>query len=191
MKRLASFVLIVAIASVPPVFMRWYRAIDTSETRCGYLNLLEPDYSGELAGGVKISRAGSEVRLDFTGLTNWSKVCLTAMREDSFEFADRAEDPANRPGFHRRGRWGCNIPNRHDAVAVALIKADGGTYAHQLVIPGATWLDDSYGWDLPPGFRQCVPVHEAVARCAWVTWYGQRLCWLLFPTEPERPDHAD
>jgi hypothetical protein len=101
-KRLATFVLVVAIASVPPVFMRWYRAIDTSETRCGYRNLLKPDYSGELADGVKIRREGSEVRLDFTGLTNWSKVCLTSMREDSFEFADRADDPANRPGFHRR-----------------------------------------------------------------------------------------
>lgn len=184
MKYLARIVFVVAIASVPPAFMKWYRAIDKSETRCGFFNVFKPDYSGELAEGVKASGDESDIRLDFTGLTNWSKVCLTQMHEDRFAFADRAEDPANVPGFHRRGRWACDIPNRHHAVAVALTRPDGGTYAHQLVIPLAAHIaEHRYGHELPRGFRQCAPVHEAVARCVWITWYGQNLCWLLFPIE--------
>ena len=190
MKQAATIVIVFIIASIPPIFMNWFRGIDNHETRCGFLNLFKANYSGELADGVKASENGSDVRVDFTGLKRWSRVCLTAMERDQFAFADPRDNPANGTHFYRRGRWACQIPFRHDAVAVALVGPDGGTYAHQVVIRLDTELHiaDVYGEGLPDGFRQCAPVQDAVARCAWITRHGQRLCWLLFPAEQARSE---
>jgi hypothetical protein len=150
-------------------------------------NILRWDYSSEVANGVAFSADDSDIRLDFTRLKNWKRVCLVSMYEDEINGSGQ-ERRSDEPGFYEIGRWQCSDGNPVDAITVALIKSDGGTLARQIKIPGeirGRLSGTDYGGYLEgglyeAGYRVCSEIDKAVARCAWQEVRSQRLCYLLF-----------
>jgi hypothetical protein len=161
---------------------------DEAERRCGTVaNIFRWDYSSELANGIKFSADESDIRLDFTRLKNWRRVCFVSMYEDMINGSGQ-ERRSDEPGFYEIGRWQCSDGNPVDAITVALIKSDGGTLARQIKIPGeirGRLVSTNYGGYLEgglyeAGYRVCSEIDKAVARCTWQEARGHRLCYLLF-----------
>jgi hypothetical protein len=190
-RRIRNTVIILAIAALPGMCVYKYRAADESERRCGIVNLFKWDYSSELAENITFSADASDVRVDFTGLKRWKKVCLVEMYEEQIN-GPVQENPWEGLRYHRIGRWQCSAGNPDDAVTVALIRADGGTLARQIKFPErirSLIASTYYAGDpvtrmyLAAGYRQCAPIEKAVARCAAIEVNNLRGCYLFFPAE--------
>jgi hypothetical protein len=179
---------VLAIAALPGTCAYKHRVADQSERRCGIVNLFKWDYSSELFDDVRFSVDGPDVRVDFTGLKGWNKVCLVEMYEEEIN-GPVDENPWAGGRYHEIGRWQCGVGNPDDAVTVALIKADGGTLARQLKFPESvrsriryTSYQRAPGWEAYPaaGYRQCSDVETAVARCARISSIEIHGCHLFF-----------
>jgi hypothetical protein len=193
-RRIRNILVILAVAALPGTCAYKFRTADDAEWRCGTVaNLLRWDYSAELADGIRFSADESNIRLDFTRLNNWKRVCLVSMYEDVINGSGH-ERHTDEPGFHEVGRWQCSDGNPVDAITVALIKSDGGTLARQVKIPGeirGRLVGTNYGGYLEDrlyesGYRVCSEIDKAVARCAWLERHDRRLCYLLFRVETRR-----
>jgi hypothetical protein len=189
-RRIRNFLIILAIAALPGTCVYKYRTADVAERRCGIGNLFRWDYSAELVD-VRFSVDGSDVRVDFTGLKRWKKVCLVEMYEEQIN-GPFDENPWEGVRYHQIGRWQCGVENPDDAVTVALIKADGATLARQVKFPERirSLVASTYYAGGPEvkmyataGYRQCAPIERAVARCAQIGVKNPRACYLLFPAE--------
>ena len=186
--RVAYALTILVIAALPAACAYKFRTADEAERRCGTVaNIFRWDYSSELAEGVRFNADESNIRLDFTRLKNWKKVCLVSMYEDMINGSGH-ERRSDEPGSYEIGRWQCSDGNPVDAITVALIKSDGGTLARQIKIPGeirGRLIGTSYGGYLEgglyeAGYRVCSEIDNAVAQCAWQEARSRRLCYLLF-----------
>jgi hypothetical protein len=186
--RVGCALIILVIAACPATCTYKLHTADEAERRCGDLaNILRWDYSSELSNGVKFSADESDIRIDFTRLKNWNRVCLVSMYEDQINGSGQ-ERRSDEPGFYQIGRWQCSDGNPVDAITVALIKSDGGTLARQIKIPGdirGRLIGTDYGGNLQAslhdaGYRVCSEIDKAVARCAWRGEHPRRLCYLLF-----------
>jgi hypothetical protein len=193
-KRARGAIVALLVLSVPATCTYKYGVADEPDRRCGITNLFKWDYSAELAEGVRFSADESDVRVDFTRLKNWKRVCLMSMYEEELNGPVR-ERPWEGLGYYELGRWQCSAGNPVDAVTVALIKRDGGTLARQLKFPEriksrivTTNYEGSPGMEvlLAAGFRQCAEIESAVARCARIEPGKPRGCYLFFP--PEKPN---
>jgi hypothetical protein len=188
--RVGCALTILVIAAFPATCAYKFGTADEAERRCGTVaNIFRWDYSSELANGIRFSADESDIRLDFTRLKNWKRVCLVSMYEDMINGSSR-ERRSDEPGFYEIGRGECSDGNPVDAFTVALIKPDGGTLARQIKIPGeirGRLIGTDYGGYLEEhlyeaGYRVCSEIDNAVARCAWQEARSQRLCYLLFRT---------
>jgi hypothetical protein len=185
-KRIRSTLIVLIIAGFPATCMYKYRVADAPERRCGMVNLFKWDYSVELAA-VTFSADESDVRVDFTRLNNWKKICLVSMYEEDIN-GPVQERPWEGLSYTAVGRWQCSGGNPEDAITVALIKSDGGTLARQVKIPeqiSRRLIGTNYGGGLgddlyEAGYRVCADIDEAVARCAWIEARGRRGCFLVF-----------
>jgi hypothetical protein len=188
-KRARGAIVALLVLSVPATCTYKYGVADEPDRRCGITNLFKWDYSAELADGVRFSADESDVRVDFTRLKNWKRVCLVSMYEENF-YGLTAESPWEGMRYHQIGRWQCSAGNPSDAVTVALIKPDGGTLARQLKFPppirsriASTYYEGGPGVEMyfAAGFRQCSDIETAVARCAQIASSKPGGCYLLFP----------
>ena len=187
-RRVGCGLIILVIAALPATCTYKYLAADETARRCGITNLFGWDYSAELTDGVRFSVDGSEVRVDFTRLKNWKRVCLVSMYEDWIN-GPVNENPWEGLSYRAIGRWQCSVGNPNDAVTVLLIKTNGATLARQLKFPGwirprigSTVYERLPGWEMYPaaGYRQCSDVENAVARCARIFSIDTYGCHLFF-----------
>ena len=187
-RRIRNTLITSAIAAFVGAGVYKYRAADEPERRCGVTNLFRWDYSAELADAIRFSADGPDVRVDFTRLRDWSRVCLVEMYEEQIN-GPVDENPWESLRYHKIGRWQCSAGNPDDAVTVALIKADGGTLARQVKFPEpvrtrikSTSYQRGPGWEryAAAGYRQCSGVENAVARCARIFSIETYGCHLFF-----------
>jgi hypothetical protein len=189
-QRVRNILVVLAIAALPGTCMYKFHTAEEPERRCGIANLFNWDYSSELAEGVRFSVDGPDVRVDFTGLKGWKKVCLVTMYEEQIN-GPYDENPWEGLRYHEVGRWQCGLATPNEAVTVALIRPDGGTLARQLKFPqqvrqritNTSYERATAQINAPAGYRQCSDIEHAVARCNRtysIETYG---CHLFF-----RPD---
>jgi hypothetical protein len=190
-RRIRNLLIVLAVAALPGTCAYKFLTADPAERRCETIqNILRWDYSAEVASGVRLSADQSNIRLDFTQLKKWKRVCLVSMYEDTITDSGREQGPAG-PNFYQVGRWQCSGGNLEDFITIALMKSDGGTLARQVKLPRHIWsrlIGTNYGGGLSDelydaGHRVCSQIDEAVANCAWIDVRGRRGCLLVF-----RPD---
>ena len=162
------------------VFAFKYVSADKDERACGLVNLFKTDYSNEVDRKVEFKYEESDVRVDFTRLRDWKRVCLIGWYNNDIV-------ASSGQGLPQRAYWVGKSQCGYDpskVISLLLVRPDGGALTRNLRLETRTKFEIGGGYDgatLPPGFDQCAYPRDAVARCIWIGQPGHGRCQLLFP----------